>query len=145
VIELPSSANAPAESHVIETPRFAYSKIGILAASQGGDASFALILRYADGSATTNWFEADDWYRKSRATNMAVLEGMDRAVASDGSVEDSNHFNVYEFICTSVDRGRVLESVTVGNDPHRWPDSEGRFTAVFAINGRADVIPGSNP
>ena len=144
VIELPTSANAPAESHVILVPKFSYSKIGILAASQGGDASFTLILRYTDGTVSTNWFESDDWYRRSRGTNIPVLEGMDRALASDGSIEDSNHFNLYEFICTSVDRGRILESITIGNDPHRWPDSESRYTAVFAVNGRADILPASS-
>ena len=139
-IELAANQAAIAESHMIDVPNHKYSKLGMLTASQGGDTSFTLILHYEDGTATTNWFESDDWHHKSRSSNIPVLEKMDWAISTDGAVEDSNHFQIYEFIFTDVDRSRNLDMITIGNTPHRWPDGEVRFAAVFAVNGRAEDL-----
>ena len=65
---------------------------------------------------------------------------MDWAISTDGAVEDVKHIQIYEFILSAVDPNRVLDRIAIGNDPHRWPDSEDRYGAVFAVNGVSDVL-----
>lgn len=135
IIELQTSAFEPGETHVIDVPNGRYSKIGILTASVHGDTSFTLTLIYEDGTAVAQWFESDDWYRKSRASNIPLLEAMDWANVVERKLEDVDHFQLYEVILTDIDTDQKLDKVAVGNDPHRWPDSEERSCGVFAVNG----------
>ena len=60
---------------------------------------------------------------------------MDRVNVNSGAVEDSNHFNLYEFVFHNVDSNRVLDTVTIGNDPNRWPNNTDRWGGLFAMNG----------
>lgn len=139
-IELATHAAAPLETHVIDVPNHPYTKIGILGASQGGDASFTIVLQYEDGTSSTNWFELDDWYQRSRQSNVPAIQSMDWAISTDGAVENVDHFNLYEFVLAGVDRSKNLDLIVLANDPHRWPDYEMRWGAVFAVNGVADVV-----
>ena len=136
VVELASSANALGETCYIDVPNQCYSKLGIVTASSGGDTSFTITLIYDDGSQADYWFESDDWYRKSRSTNLKLLEGMDWGKSSDGSIEKVAHFQLYEFILADIDEERKLDKIAIGNNPYRWPDSEERSGGIFAINGR---------
>ncbi|MBN1268503.1 MAG: hypothetical protein JXB04_02865 [Kiritimatiellae bacterium] len=145
IIELSShyptaETNVPVKSYLIDVPDQRYSKIGMLVSSAEGDTSFTITFNYLDGTAVTNWYESDDWYQSSRPSNIDVITGMDRATAADGTVEDSNHFNLYEYILTNVDTNKVLDSITVGNRPNHWPGGEWRYGGVFAVNGAASVV-----
>ena len=141
-IELPAFEKGEGETHILDVPDMRYAKIGMLTASQNGDSSFTIKLFYQDGTVSTNWFEADDWCRKSRVSNKEVLKGMDWAMAADGAVEKVGCVQLYEFILPEVDADRILDRIAVGNDPHRWPDGEARCGAVFAINGFANLLQG---
>jgi hypothetical protein len=141
VVELNSSSNAPDEAHVIEVPHHRYSKIGLVVSAVDGDCSFTIKLRYTEGTEDVLWFEADDWYDLGPRGNLKkVIRDRDRVNAKTGAVEDSNHFNLYEFVLDAA-RGlkpdKVLTSVTIGNAPNRWPGDTTRYGGVFAINGAA--------
>lgn len=142
-IELYSHNSGPFESHVINVPQLLYTRIGLLVSAVEGDASFTIRLNYLDGT-TTDWWEADDWFDEGgslRGSQHVVIGGMDRVNVDTGQVEDSNHFSLFEFFF-SPDPGRVLTSITIGNDPHRWPDDQNRWAAVFAMNGQSvDAVP----
>lgn len=142
-IELYTHSSGPYESHVIDVPDLNYLTIGLLVTAVEGDASFTIKLNYADGT-VTEWWEADDWYDTGgslRASQHVVIGDLDRVNVSNGQVEDSNHFSLFEFLYTP-DAGRVLTSITVGNDPNRWPDNQQRWAALFAMNGEVgDAVP----
>jgi hypothetical protein len=141
VIELASHRSAPPESHVIDLPDKKYELIGLLVTSVDGDTSFTIKLNYVDGTAATNWWEADDWAdtgKEVRPGQHPVLNGMDRA-ANSGAIEDVNHYSLFE-VAVSPDKARALDSITVGNDPNRFPDNQGRWAAIFAINAYAKGI-----
>ena len=141
VIELATSTNAPAETQTIDVPHNRYSKIGLLLSAEGGEASFTIKLNYLDGSTTTDWVEADDWYQLTRSWNQSVAVGnMARVAAADGAINATNHFNVYEFIFSNIDTTKVLRSISIGNDPNRWPGDATRYVGVFAVNGRAFAL-----
>ena len=144
VIELATSREISPTNFLIQIPRGHYSEVGVLAASQGGDASFTLILSYADGTSTTNWFEAGDWLKSSCHVN-PLVGGMERVNPRDGSIDSSNRVSLCEFVFTNVVASRELAGVTIGSDPNRWPDGEKRFAAVFAVNGRAGAPPVFGP
>lgn len=139
VIELATSAESKPERYVIDVPDGKYQKVGILAASVDGDASFTIEFRYADGSVEMAWWETDDWYDMGPRGNVKkVVRDMDRAVAKTRAIEKANHFNLYEYI-VDAERGlspeKVLDSIAIANTPNRWPDQEKRWGAVFAVNG----------
>lgn len=141
VIELNSLAVAESQDYVIDVPDRAYAKIGLLVSAVDGDCSFTLKVRYEDGTVDTLWWEADDWYDLGPRGNLVkAVRDMDRVEAATGKVEDSNHFNLYEFILDEEHglkpQGVVL-SLSVGNDPNRWPNDASRYGGVFAINGAA--------
>jgi hypothetical protein len=139
VVELNSASNSPDEEHVIEVPNHRYGKLGLLVTAVDGDASFTIKLTYTDGTTDTQWFEADDWYDLGPRGNLKkAVRDMDRVNTKTGKVEDSNHFNVYEFIMDGtrgLNTDRVLTSVTIGNVPNRWPADTAHYGGVFAING----------
>lgn len=142
-IELYTHSSGPYESHEIDVPDFTYLTIGLLVSAVEGDASFTIKLNYLDGT-VTRWWEADDWYDDGgnvRPNEHVVIGEMDRVNVNTGQVEDSNHFSLFEFLLTP-DTNRVLTSITIGNDPNRWPDDQQRWAAIFAMNGEvADVVP----
>jgi len=141
VIELATSTNAAAETQTIDVPHHRYSKIGLLVSAEGGEASFTIKLNYLDGSTATDWVEADDWYQLTRSWNQSVSVGdMARVIASNGAIDATNHFNVYEFIFSNIDTTKVLRSISIGNDPNRWPGDQARYIGVFAMNGRAFAL-----
>lgn len=142
-IELYTHSSGPIESHVIDVPDLSYLTIGLLVSAVEGDASFTFKLNYLDGT-ETGWWEADDWYETGgllRSSQHVVIDGLDRVNINTGQVEDSNHFSLYEYLI-APDAGRVLTSITIGNDPNRWPDNTERWAGVFAMNGEAvDAVP----
>lgn len=139
VIELATQADAKPQRYEIDVPDAKYRKIGILASAVDGDASFTVEFHYADGVVEAAWWEVDDWYDMGPRGNLKkVIRDMDRAVAKTGAVEKSGHFNVYEYVVDQergLDPEKVLDRIVVGNSPNRWPDTEKRWGAVFAING----------
>ncbi len=138
VIELASDQAAPAESHVVDLPNKKYELVGMLVSSVNGDTSFTIKFNYEDGSVTTNWWEADDWAdagKDLRPTQRPAASDMDR-ISVSGQVEDSDHFSIYE-ISLAPDAAKVLDSVTIGNDPNRSPVDQAGWGAVFAINAYA--------
>jgi hypothetical protein len=143
IVELYAHQDGPIESHVVGVPNLMYTKIGLLVSAVEGDASFTIRLNYQDGT-TTAWWEADDWYEEGgalRASQLVVIGGMDRVNVQTGQVEDSNHFSLFEFL-VAPDPTRVLTSITVGNDPNRWPGDQHRWAGLFAMNGQSvDVVP----
>jgi len=137
-IELASDRAAPAESHIVDLPNKKYELVGMLVSSVNGDTSFTIKFNYEDGSVVTNWWEADDWAETGkdlRPTQRPAVNDMDR-ISVSGQVEDSDHFSIYE-ITLEPDATKVLDSVTIGNDPNRSPDDQPRWGAVFAINAFA--------
>lgn len=137
VIELSTRGESPKESHTIQVPKHAYKTIGLLVAAVQGDASFTIKLKYADGSENVVWWEADDWYDEDdalRTSQQVVTNKMDRVRGKDGAIDKAGHYSLFEFTVTP-DAGKVLDSITIGNDPNRWPDDGDRWAAVFAING----------
>ncbi len=72
---------------------------------------------------------------------------MDRVNVYTGLIDDQDHFNLYEFVFRNVDSNRVLEAVTIGNDPNRWPGSAERWGGLFAMNGltTTNCSPRSTP
>lgn len=137
VIELGAHGSTPAESHRISVPKHAYKLIGILAASVHGDSSYTIKLHYADGSETVVWWEADDWFEEAdqlRASQKPVITKMDRVRAKDGTIDKAGHYSLFEFIVVP-DSKKILDAITIGNDPNRWPDDAERWGAVFAISG----------
>lgn len=137
VIELGTHATSPVENHKISVPKHAYKAIGILAAAVQGDASFTVKLHYADGSQTVVWWEADDWNDEGdalRKSQSPVISKMDRVRGKDGSIDKAGHYSIFEFFITP-DSGKILDAITIGNDPNRWPDDGERWAAVFAVSG----------
>jgi hypothetical protein len=137
VIELCARADSPAESHKISVPKHAYKMIGLLVAGVHGDVSFTIKLHYADGSEAVVWWEADDWYDEAdalRASQKAVINKMDRARAKDGAIDKAAHYSLFEFTIVPDSR-KILDAITIGNDPNRWPEDADRWGAVFAISG----------
>ncbi|MBN1268916.1 MAG: hypothetical protein JXB04_04970 [Kiritimatiellae bacterium] len=140
-------AVAGTESHYIPAPLTnAYRKIGILAAAAYGDAQFTLKLHYQDSSVVTTQWEIFDWYAGSMPWERvkSVLGGMDRAEAANGTVQDANHFQVYECVVADLDATNPLVGITVGNDPFCWDDGDRSYAAIFAINGSAEGVT-TNP
>jgi hypothetical protein len=134
-IELASDRAAPAESHLVDLPNKKYERIGMIVSAVNGDTSFTIKFTYEDGTITILWWEADDWAdtgKDLRPSQRAAVSDMDRINVS-GQVEDSDHFSLFE-IFLEPDAGKVLDSVTIGNDPNRSPDDQPRWGAVFAIN-----------
>jgi len=134
------ATQSPLESHMVSVPIAGRTtKLGILAAAVQGDASFTITCHYSDGSSSTHWWETDDWYDYgARGNVIKVAQNLDRANAFDGAIEDSNHFNLYEFIFDAsrgLDTNKTLTAITIGNDPNRWPTNFARYGAVFAVNG----------
>jgi hypothetical protein len=148
VLELATSGTEPAESHVINVTTGHYTRIGLLVAAVEGDSSFTIELHYQDGTTATDWWEADDWYQAGTRSNCVVAIGaMDRVNVFTGLIDDQDHFNLYEFVFRNVDSNRVLDAVTIGNDPNRWPGSGERWGGLFAMNGltTTNYSPRSTP
>lgn len=137
-IELTSDRAAAGESHIVDLPNKKYELVGMLVSSVNGDTSFTIKFNYEDGSVATNWWEADDWAENGkdlRPTQRPAISDMDR-ISVSGQVEDSDHFSIFE-ITLEPDAGKILDSVTIGNDPNRSPDDRPCWGAVFAINAFA--------
>ncbi|MBN2560391.1 MAG: hypothetical protein JXQ75_05615, partial [Phycisphaerae bacterium] len=138
VIEL--ATLGPAESHTVTAPATSkLARIGVLAASCWGQASFACEIRYDDYSVTTNWWGADDWsiWERTDQLVVSVCSNMDRAVASTGEIDDADLYNLYEFIIDAgrgLDTNKAITSITFKN-AESWPSGEERYTAIFAVNG----------
>lgn len=142
VMEFPSHGSGGNKSHYIDVPDHAYSRIGMLVASVDGDTTFSITLQYLGGYATTNSWEADDWYDAGgslRASQHVVIGLMDRILdVSTGEIDDADHYSMFEYL-VPVDSSRVLDSVTVANFPYRWPADQYRDGGVFAMNGEWNI------
>ncbi|MFH0953089.1 MAG: hypothetical protein V1873_02035 [Verrucomicrobiota bacterium] len=139
VIELCTWSNAPAESYVLDAPVTArYARIGILAASVGGDATFTILLRYADGTVATSTWEAADW-RQPAATNVAfVFTNLNHVVAADGTIQGAAEHRLCEYVLDSnrgLDSTRDLAGVTIANRPLYGPAATNAYAAIFAVSG----------
>ncbi|HEY8239977.1 MAG TPA: hypothetical protein VIH35_00945 [Kiritimatiellia bacterium] len=141
-IELPSHADAPAESHAVDVPDAKYSRIGVLGAAVDGDCSFTIKLVYLDGSETVGWWETEDWYQPqlNRGNCVPAAANMDRMNTETRELDDANHYQLYEFIVADVDPAKTLAQIVIGNDPHRFDASKESWGLVFAING--EMAPG---
>ncbi|MBN1269471.1 MAG: hypothetical protein JXB04_07790 [Kiritimatiellae bacterium] len=146
VIELESAQYAPAKSLTIRVPPGRYARIGMLVAAVDGDASFSIKINYADSTSDTGWWEADDWYGMGPRGNQALAVGdMDLVNVKTKKIDDANVFGLYEYVYTGIDTNKVIHSIAIGNDPHRWPDFEQRYGGVFAINGERVAVPAEQP
>ena len=143
VIEVGSNRDAPLCNARVDVPDGRYTALGMIVASVDKDSSFTLKLHYKDGTETVGWWEADDWYqpRNNRGNCIPAVANMDRVDASNGTLDDANHYQLYEFVFKDVDQNRILDAITIGNDPNRYDDSVESWGAVFAVNGMKAASP----
>ena len=143
-IELNASASAPNVSYRIDVPDLTYLRLGLLVAGVDGNVSFGYTLNYTDMTTESAWWEADDWYQVGgdlRPNMHVIISGMDNVNVSDGSLNDVNHFSMFEFLITPGAPGKAIASIDINNNPNRWTSSGNGSGAVFAMNGSTDAVP----
>ncbi|NCC52234.1 MAG: hypothetical protein EOM20_13595 [Spartobacteria bacterium] len=144
-IELYAAGAAGTVSYNIDIPDLKYDQLGLLVGGVNGDVSFGYTLNYADASTFDGWWEADDWYDTGgdlRANMNVIISDMDNVNVGDGTINDLNHFSMFEFLIMPDNTDKVIASIDIHNDPsYRWSSSGDGSGAVFAMNGAGQVIP----